>query len=316
MPIIRKQLKPSDVYPTDIRYNTSTGHVQSLINGTWTDNPEADPRNQTTFPPRATADTTCDAAQSVADAFKNQIDGVLTAIAGSQTAFTIAGIILSLFTFGVFGIFISLALFLAHTMLDAGSGAINAALTTTVYHTFMCILDCRMDADGRIPAGSMGAVQSDVSTQIGGLGADILNAMLSLAGEGGVNNLAALGTSTGDCSDCGCGSCGDDWVAPAGGYLAPTFGTDGGGFYVQAVANNFGGGFFAAAAKSPDDVACCTINHVDIVSGTATNRLGVLCGGSTLTPAVPDGTCVRLMYQEGTEAFTVRWYLTQVEGCE
>lgn len=204
MPIIRKQLKPSDVYPEDIRYNSDTDTVQSLINDEWVDNPEADPRTQTTFPPRVTSDTPCDAAQSVVDALKGQIDQTITAVSNASTAATIAGIILGLFTFGLFEIFITIALGIAGAMIDAGEAALTAALTDPVYDQLKCILDCEMDSSGRLNESSFAVVQSRVTDEIGGLAATIINAMLSLAGFGGINNLASLGTSTGDCSECGC----------------------------------------------------------------------------------------------------------------
>lgn len=207
MPIIRRQLKPSDVYPTDIRYDQDTDQVQRLVNGDWVDAPQSDPRHQTTLPPRVTSNTACDAAESVKDAFKGQIDGILTAIDGGGTAFTVAGIILALFSFGVFGIFISIALGIANAMLDAGTSALSAALTTPVYEQFACILFCHMDTSGQLTAEKLESVKSDVTDQVGGLGAIILNSMLALAGEGGVNNLGALGTSTGDCDGCECAWC-------------------------------------------------------------------------------------------------------------
>lgn len=211
MPLIRKQLKPSDVYPDNIRYNTTTGTVQTRINDEWVDSPEADPRDQTVFPPRVTSDPNCDAAESIKDAFRGQIDGVLTAIDNSQTVFTIAGIILSFLAFGPFGIFISLALLLAHVMLDAGTISIEAVMTEATYDTFVCILYCHMETNGRLEEGSLGAIDSELDDQVGGLGAVILKAMAGLAGEGGMNNLASLGSSTGDCSDCDCGGCERLW---------------------------------------------------------------------------------------------------------
>lgn len=207
MPIIRKKLFADEVYPSDIRYNPDTGTVQSLVNGDWVDNPLADPRNQTTFPPRATADPACDGAKSVSDALKNQISGVITAIDDGKTAFTIIGLILGLFSFGLFDIFVAIALAIANAMLDAGTAALNAALTDAVYDTLTCILFCHMDNHGRLLPNGLNLVKTDVTDQIGGLGATILNSMLSLAGEGGVNNLASKGTSTGDCSGCDCGWC-------------------------------------------------------------------------------------------------------------
>jgi hypothetical protein len=206
MPLIRKQLKPSDVYPDTIRYNEGTDTVQSLIDGVWTDNPAADPRTQTTLPPRITSNSRCDAAASVSDALKGQIDQTILAIDNAATAFTIAGIILSLLSFGVFAIFISIALTIADAMIGIGGTALAAALTPTVYEQFTCILYCHMTGEGRLQPEGLEGIQVDVTDQIGGVAATVLNSMLALAGEGGINNLASLGTSTGDCS--GCDECG------------------------------------------------------------------------------------------------------------
>lgn len=205
MPIIRKKLAPSDVYPDDIRYNEATDTVQSFIDGQWVDNPEADPRTQTTFPPRNTADPRCDGAQSVVDALANQIAQIAEAIDNAQTVATIAGLVLGLFSFGVFAIFINIALVIANFMLDAGAAAIEAALTPSAYDTLKCILFCHMDGGGRLIEGELPNVLTEVSDQLPGLASGILNQMLELAGEGGINNLAALGTSTGNCAACPCG---------------------------------------------------------------------------------------------------------------
>lgn len=212
MPIVRLRLSPETVYPTDLRYNPDTDTVQSNVNGDWVDNPDADPRHQTTFPARLTADPACDAAQSVSDALQNQISGIISAIEGASTLFTIAGLILGLFTFGTFDIFISIALTVGGAMVDAGAPSLESALSPATFDTFKCIMFCAFDTNGRLKSGGLEQAMSDISDQIGGLGAFVLNAMLSLAGEGGVNNLAALGTSTGDCSACDCG-CGDETIA-------------------------------------------------------------------------------------------------------
>lgn len=204
MPIIRRKLDPSTVYPEDIQYDPETDKVQRKVNGSWVDAPESDPRTHTTFPPRITSDPACDAAESVKDAFKGQIDQIITAITNASTAFTIAGLILGLFSFGVFAIFISIALTIADGMIGAGASALTAALTDPVYHTFACILSCHMDSQGRINPGELGLIETEITDQIGGLAAVTLIAMLQLAGEGGVNNIASLGSSTGNCSDCGC----------------------------------------------------------------------------------------------------------------
>lgn len=215
MPVIRKKLEPGQVYPTNIRYDEDTDTVQSLINGSWVDNPAADPRNQTLFPPRITTSTECDAAQSVVDAMKATLSSSIAAIDGGSTFFAIASLILSLFSFGVFGVLIALAIGLAKLMLLAGKSALDAALTDAAYDTFLCILYCQFTPEGVLQPGTLETVQSDITDQIGGLGAVVLNAMLGLAGEAGINNLAAIGTSTGDCTDCtGCDTLCDASVQP------------------------------------------------------------------------------------------------------
>jgi hypothetical protein len=227
MPIVRKRLVASEVYPDDIRYNPSGDQVEVLIDGVWTPAPESDPRKQTTLPPRITADPACDGARSIADALQNQISSIATAIDNAQTVAQIAALILGLFSFGVFAIFINIALAIAGYMLDAGTAAIEAALPPSAYDTLTCILSCHMNAQGRINPGELSQIQSEVGDQIGGLGSGILNDMMNLAGEGGLNNLAAAGTSTGDCDACGCVN---EWcfeflfTASNGGWTA-TFGT-------------------------------------------------------------------------------------------
>lgn len=320
MPIIRKQLKPSDVYPDDIRYDQDSDTVQSLINGTWTNNPHVDPRLQTTLPPRLTSNPSCDAAESIMQAFKGQVEGVLTAISGSQTAFTIAGIILSLLAFGPFGVFISLALLLAHVMLDAGTASIEAALTDPVYHQFMCILECHMDGStGRLKAGSLSEINSQIDSDIGGLGAVILKSMTSLAGEGGMNNLASLGSSTGDCSDCGCTTCDiSQWQVLTNGdelfrdEVSVTIRATltGANYTIDFCSNNTG---FDPSTHYTTN--CCLWDYKCVVGGTGTPAVPtinhfVACGdaysgglSSISGQPVPKGYLIEL--QNGLNPFTV-----------
>jgi hypothetical protein len=285
MPIIRRRLNPNDVYPDTLRYNTDTGNVQSLVNGEWVDNPQADPRTQTIFPPRSSSDPKCDGAQSVADAFENQINSVITAIEGADTGFTIAGIILSLFEFGPWGVLISLALFLASQMIDAGASAVSAALTSTVWDTFKCILYCHFDSSGRLNTGELGAVISDVDAQIGGLGATVIDAMLNLAGEGGVNNLAAIGTSTGDCFACDCTPPCDisGWTLYSGTSIVKNVTT--GHWTIAAVFDSGLYGGYGLIVQSGDDSACCHIAYAEI-TGSPTIALKIACGGE----AFPTGS--------------------------
>jgi hypothetical protein len=261
MPIVRRKLDANTVYPTNLRYNSDTDTVQSNVNGDWVDNPEADPRKQTSFPPRITDNSACDAAQSVTDALHGQIDGILVAIDNASTLFTIAGIILSIFTFGAYAIFVSLALGIGDQMVGFGSTAISAALTEPVYETFKCILYCQFSTTGRLKPGGLPIAISDINGQIGGIGATILNAMLLLAGEGGLNNIASLGTVTGDCSECDpCGPpCADNYTVQFG-TLVGTF--DG---YIR-VTSEVVGSTSELSLLAPDADTCCKLLDVRVLT--------------------------------------------------
>lgn len=281
MPIIRKQLKPADVYPDNIRYNAGTDAVQSLINGNWVDNPEADPRHQTNLPPRATSQTDCDAAQSVVDALKGQIAGISDAIENGSTLFTIAGIILSIFTFGAFAVFISIALTIGDAMLNAGTAAIEAALTNTVWEQLRCIIFCQMDDNGRIDAAGLTAIETKVNDQIGGLGATIINSMLSLAGEGGINNLGAIGTSTGDCSGCGCAPVCEEALNPDNWTFGIVISAviEAGGTILYELASEDNGGTQNVQWKDKGTEGCCCvvdylIHNPDSLPGYWTSQCG------------------------------------------
>lgn len=312
MPIIRKKLEPAQVYPTNMRYNAATDTVETLIGDEWVENPDGDPRNQTTFPARITANPACDAAASVTAALKNQIDGVITAIDGSQTAFTIAGIILSLFTFGIFGVFISLALFLAHAMLDAGTASINTALTSTAYDTLTCILFCQFGSDGRLVPGGFSSAKSDVDSQIGGLGATILNAMLSLAGEGGINNLAALGETTGDCDDCPvCEVCENVNQFHLYSYGYTTFGLDieyGDGWLEITPQLYAGDGAYYITLSTENAALCCTpvaLEYLDGIDKATFYHIWNGCGESNDYSAIHSSS----PFDQSLQSFSLGWLI-------
>jgi prepilin signal peptidase PulO-like enzyme (type II secretory pathway) len=306
MPLIRKQLIANEVYPDNIRYNPDTDTVQSLVNGEWVDNPSVDPRLQTTFPPRVTDDTRCDAAQSVSDAFKNQIDAIILAIDNGSTAFTIAGLVLGLLSFGVFAIFISIALAIADAMIGAGASALTAALTGAVYEQFTCILYCNMNGDGRLLPGGFEAIQSDVASQIGGLAGTTLNAMIALAGEGGINNLASLGESTGNCSGCTDCDCLHPFDVIVGDFVS--IGDDGLGHFIELTA------VFAVHAGSANYWAvvggsefCCIYQTFSVVSGGISSGGLLDCEGNPTGAGNPTG---QVEFYHVSAPFTIKYYFS------
>lgn len=316
MPIIRRKLQASDVYPDDIRYNESTDQVEMLIDGVWTPAPGSDPRRQTTLPPRITADTRCDAAQSVADALEGQISQILTAIDNAGTVYTIAGLILGLLAFGPFGIFIGIALFLADQMLSAGTATIEAALPPSAYETLTCILWCYMDTNGRLDEGGLATVQSEVTAQIGGIGAVILNQMLALAGEGGINNLAAAGTSTGDCDECDCAGWCYEWIALGESPDWVMSGSQPFGNYGYLYTEGWGTSQIGGVIGTRPDGYSAMIIDTTLPSRTITQvEIWVTGGAATLRrvgfPNVYSGF-VNMTFASGRWVVTGSWNVTQI----
>lgn len=288
MPIVRRRLRESDVYPDDIRYNENGDKVERFIDGEWKESPESDPRKQTTLPPRITTDTKCDAGRSVADALQNQITEIATAIDNAQTVATIAGLILGLFSFGVFAIFINIALAIAGYMLDAGTAAINSSLPSTAYDALTCILSCYFDNNGRLKTGSLPAIYQDIADNIALPGAQVLISMLELAGEGGVNNLAAAGTSTGDCSSCDDCGCFQGCTTVTTTYLYNNAAWTAHGTYTRSLASTPVGSFDSFEMKTVEAaltlpaLKCITLIAVSTNTGCAANtlaRLEVLING-------------------------------------
>lgn len=311
MPIIRKKLKPSDVYPDDIRYDETTEQVQRFVNGAWIDAPESDPRTQTTLPPRITANPACDAAQSVVDALEGQIDSILTAIDNGATVFAIAGLILGLLSFGLFAIFISIALAIGDAMLSAGTTALSEALTPAVYEQLKCIIYCQMNSSGRLKEGGFDQIQTDVASDIGGLAAGIINSMLNLAGEGGINNLASLGTA--DMSDCSeCPACDDDcsfgWVTTTAGNIISTTSTT---VVVESTYNaSLNRQEIVLSREIADGGAggCCFVTGYTF-DGTGMNYFTVQCNNSSGN-YTPVGLCVKAFATWRTLAFTATLTVT------
>lgn len=305
MPIIRKKLDPAEVYPDTIRYDDLTDTVQSFIDGEWVDNPAVDPRTTTLYPPRITSDSKCDAAASVSAAFQTQIGEILTAIDNAGTVFQIAGLVLGLLSFGVFAIFINIALAIGNAMLDAGSGALTAALTPAVWEQFECILYCNMDGNGRLVPGGFAQVQADVSAQIGGLAGTTINSFVALSGEGGINNLASIGTSTGSCSGCTDCDCIHDYDVMIGDFV--DIGNDGTGHYIQltAVASGHNGIPAFWAVVGGEDF-CCTYVTFAVTAG------GISSGGLLNCSGSPSGAGpVSLVEFYRTSApFTIKYYFS------
>lgn len=319
MPIIRKKLAPADVYPEDIRYDMATDKVQRKVGDDWMDSPESDPRNQTIYPPRITSNTKCDAAESVKDALQNQIDQILTAIENTATVFSIAGLVLGLFSFGVFEIFIGLALAVANAMIDAGAGAIGDALTETIWHKFTCILYCHMTSQGRVKDGHFTIILTDIDTKIGGLAGLILNSFLQIAGEGGINNLASLGESTGSCTDCDCDCPPRTGLTPISGRGIVTYLGDN-EYHIQSQLYynpDAGVSLQGASLVGDENTECFVVKNYTTTSPDGVRTFFFLCDGTYVGYTNPIGVCISAIdfaapLTDLTSPYTVT---VQVCGC-
>lgn len=206
--VIRDELNPNDVSPSNRRYIAETDQVQVQgADGSWGDNPGADPRSSPAYqyPPIDADDPRCQAAANMSRWINNLIDQVLTVIAECNDAAglltILTGVLLEL---GPFGILIDLILALAFVLFSAGATAISAAFTNDVYDQLTCIFYCNIGTDGTVTAEQLATIQSQIDSMIGGLVGTVLDAMLFLMGNVGLTNAGTIGSAPADCSDCGC----------------------------------------------------------------------------------------------------------------
>lgn len=208
--VIRKRLDEGEVYPTNMRYDATTDTVQQTYDGgaTWVDNPSADPRTNPAnlIPPPTGSDPRCQAAANMVAQQKGVIDAFLLAESELGVGLDLLGlatILMALFEIlGPFAILFDLCLALAALMLDATATAVNAAFTTAVYDALLCIYDCTIAPDGTVSAAQFTTVKSKVDTELTGIAKDVMDAILFLIGQVGLQNEGAQGDAPADCSAC------------------------------------------------------------------------------------------------------------------
>lgn len=235
--VVRKELDPSEVSPTNIRYDAGTDSVQTTYDdgATWVDTPAQDPRSSPIFlyPPVGGDDPRCQAAANMVRFTENTIDETLGAIAAGLDAIGIATTILPLFVeLGPFAILFDLVLGLASGLASAGATAISTAFTSDVYDELTCIIYCRLATDGSVDADQLANIESDISDQIGGLVSVIVDAMFFLTGSVGLSNMGTVGEAPADCDACtSCAWCYnshagarlDEWIPENFGGLVATY---------------------------------------------------------------------------------------------
>lgn len=201
MEIIRRELSTLDLYPANIRYDPETDTVQVSPDGgaTWVDSPNADPRNQTQFPPRVTDDTRCDAAASMIAHLQGILNAVLVGFTGGALA--VASSILALF-FPEFALLFSFIALVVEGLIGIGIDDLTSYGTGGTWDTLLCILLARLDGAGQLNAGSFDSVGAAVDAEITGVDNTITHLLLNMSGWGGLNYAASTGAATGDCAAC------------------------------------------------------------------------------------------------------------------
>jgi hypothetical protein len=211
--VIRKKLSPDEGAPPDTRYNPDTDTVETTPDGgtTWNENEGADPRRNPAYQ-LAPAGAQCAAAAGMVEAMKGFKEGVF----GGLTLVGIATSALSGMIFLIPGIgwMWSLALGIAGGALTAGPATLYAAFTESVWEDILCILACHLDENGQMDQAAADAIQTEITTVLGGTVGLGVSLMFLAWGFVGFNNAGVLHNDpAADCAGCGCTWCFEVFLA-------------------------------------------------------------------------------------------------------
>jgi len=202
--IVRKELTSSEVSPPSIRYDDATDAIQVTPDGgtTWNDAPGQDPRHDDAYrvPPLGGASPACDAAANMVAMLQGFVDTVVTVLDYLALINAAAGILARFI--GLIGWLVSLVLAIIDALLVIGRSAIAAAFDQAAYDTILCILANNVDAEGQVSAAALENINADILAQLGSTVSAVWGYTMTGLGEVGLSNAGALGTETGDCSDC------------------------------------------------------------------------------------------------------------------
>jgi len=203
MDIVRKLLSELNLNPPGVRYDLDTDTVQTLIDGTWVNTPELDPRTAISglYPPLGTGDTArCNAAAGMVAKIKSIVD---YRIAVADQTLLVSGIvaILMLF-FAPLGLLVELVWALAELMLAISAIDMADAFTSTFYDDLTCYFFCELDNSGRLRDGALDRIFAKVNDNYPGDAYDVFTNIVAVLGYIGLDNAGATSEETGDCGDC------------------------------------------------------------------------------------------------------------------
>jgi len=204
MEIIRKQLK--DLAPFGVRYNPTTGEVETLLGETWTASPGADPRKVNVYPPVATAAPRCDSAARIVSATQEVLALVIETMQTAASAFTLVGLLGRVFSFlaPYFGLLLSLFASLATAVIGVGAAALDAQFAAFDWDEFQCKLVDLSEANGQFTQEGFDALMAWIDATYSIEIRLFFHFVYDGLGFAGLNAAAATRSDTGDCS-CGYG---------------------------------------------------------------------------------------------------------------
>lgn len=245
-----------------------------------------------TLPPRTGGDSKCDSAQSAVDMITIHFEELSASVNAGASVTAIIAALVALFAVMVsFGTLTPLLLPLASALFWAGSAAIDAALTSTVYDELKCLIFCNSETDGSYTESGWQSLRTQIvaSSVINGLAQTLLYDYVSLLGSVGMSNAASYNpTADGDCADCLCNpACvSPDWIL-VGSLVA----MGDGWIEVQADTAPYGAApymiSYGAPSPYPNDDFCCQLCDIEIVSGTQNGAAYRLCDGTPVLTQVP-----------------------------
>jgi hypothetical protein len=218
---IRKELLESEVSPPQFRYDPETDTAQYSPDGgeTWVDNPGADPRHNPAYqaPLPGGADPRCDAAATIVQRIKDVVDITIAA----PTTLSQANQLLKYVLIFIPEIALIIGIIeVATNFLNILKPYLEASFTTEVYDGLTCLFDCGIHADGSVTAGDISAILALVEADYDDTVFQVVQFITQTWwGEVGTTNAGAVGTITGDCTDCDCGWCFEfDFTVSSGGF--------------------------------------------------------------------------------------------------
>ena len=206
--VIRKRLDPNELYPTNMRYDSTSGAIQTTYDGgtTWVDTPNSDPRSGSAFqrPPRGAGDVRCDAAANAVKWVRDFIDSMISLMGAGALAASVAIKILDFFDLlsDGFTILFQAILGLAGDLLAVGAATLTTDFTSAFYDDLLCYFYVNMNYDGTVSDAQLALIKTAIDAHYPGVVATVMDEILLLQGSVGVTNAAAIGTETGDCSAC------------------------------------------------------------------------------------------------------------------